>query len=64
MSWIAPSLNGSAAPALAARDGRRLRLAPDEEVQLSFPLPDEPGAETSLRFALRMFGYYEFLQER
>jgi hypothetical protein len=44
---------------LAARDGQRLRLGPDEAVDLTFPAPQD-GRRRG--YVLRLVGYYEFLR--
>ncbi|HYV35282.1 MAG TPA: hypothetical protein VE988_06235 [Gemmataceae bacterium] len=62
MCWVSPSQNNSAAAALQNRDGRRLRLMPHEETEMSFCLPHDQKQNNNLKLALRLCGYYEFLQ--
>ncbi len=62
MQWLSTSQDDAAGAALQARDGRRLRLAPDKEAEISFRMPPGLGNQNNLRFALRLFGYYEFLE--
>jgi hypothetical protein len=50
-----------AAGLLRGRDGRRLVLAPIQEVDLSFVAPETDPENQAHRFVLRMWGYYELL---
>jgi hypothetical protein len=62
MKWVSPFPNCEGAAALQARDGDRLRLGPGEEVESTFALPEQASEDRNIRLALRLFGYYEFVQ--
>jgi hypothetical protein len=53
---------GDAKQLLLCADGQRLRLDPNQEVELTFnPMPQDKDSRTS--FVLRMTGYYDLLAE-
>lgn len=56
MTWISP-----VHAKLESRDGQRLRLAQNQEVELAFPIKTDLRERSNLHFALRLTGYYEFV---
>jgi hypothetical protein len=66
MVWQAPiqasGANPRAAELLRGHDQQRLRLAPMEEVDLTFAISDLSAKMPAPGYVLRMRGYYDFIQ--